>query len=88
MRVVILDTPQEVSSFAADRVDRLVRERLLVRQPLVLGLATGGTPLGLYKLLAERHLRDGLSFRGVETFNLDEYVGLPPDHEQSYHFYM
>jgi glucosamine-6-phosphate deaminase len=42
----------------------------------------------LYNLLAERHLNDGLSFRGVETFNLDEYVGLPPDHEQSYHFYM
>lgn len=88
MRVVILDTPQQVSLFAADRVDRLVRERLLVRQPLVLGLATGGTPLGLYKILAERHLDDGLSFRGVETFNLDEYVGLPPDHEQSYHYYM
>jgi glucosamine-6-phosphate deaminase len=88
VRVVILDNPQQVSLFAADRVDRLVRERLLVRQPLVLGLATGGTPLGLYKLLAERHRNDGLSFRGVETFNLDEYVGLPPDHEQSYHFYM
>jgi glucosamine-6-phosphate deaminase len=54
----------------------------------VLGLATGGTPLGLYRDLIARHTRGEISFANVETFNLDEYIGVPPDSSSSYHYYM
>jgi len=60
----------------------------IVRKPdSVLGRATGSTPLGVYSLLAEYHAR-GTDFSRLTTFNLDEYVGLAPDHPQSYHWYM
>lgn len=60
----------------------------IVRKPdSVLGLATGSTPLGVYSLLVEYHAR-GTDFSRLTTFNLDEYVGLAPDHPQSYHWYM
>jgi glucosamine-6-phosphate deaminase len=54
----------------------------------VLGLATGGTPVGIYEQLVETHRRGLVSFERVTTFNLDEYVGLPPEHSESYHSYM
>ena len=54
----------------------------------VLGLATGSTPIGIYRSLVEKVKQEGISFRGVTTFNLDEYVGLTPDHDQSYAYYM
>lgn len=53
----------------------------------VLGLATGSTPLGLYQELALQH-REGLNLSGVTTFNLDEYVGIDPDHEASFNQFM
>jgi glucosamine-6-phosphate deaminase len=57
-------------------------------RPFVLGLPTGSTPLGLYKKLIEFHQAGELSFKHVVTFNMDEYVGLPEDHPESYHNYM
>lgn len=54
----------------------------------VLGLATGGTPIGVYRELVRLHRQEGLDLSHVTTFNLDEYCGLPPDHPQSYHTYM
>jgi glucosamine-6-phosphate deaminase len=54
----------------------------------VLGLATGSTPLGLYRELARIHHEEGLDFSQNVTFNLDEYIGLPKDHPQSYHHFM
>ncbi|MFQ5631556.1 MAG: glucosamine-6-phosphate deaminase, partial [bacterium] len=54
----------------------------------VLGFATGSTPLGLYGELIRVHRHEGLDFSKVTTFNLDEYVGLPPEHSQSYHYFM
>jgi glucosamine-6-phosphate deaminase len=54
----------------------------------VLGLATGGTPLGMYAELARMHREAGLDFSRVVTFNLDEYVGLGPNHPQSYRYFM
>jgi glucosamine-6-phosphate deaminase len=54
----------------------------------VIGFATGSTPIGLYERLIENHRTRGLDFSKVVTFNLDEYVGLPPEHEQSYHHFM
>jgi glucosamine-6-phosphate deaminase len=55
---------------------------------VVLGLATGGTPVGLYRQWIEYHRAGLVSFQGVTTFNLDEYVGLPPSDPRSYHAYM
>jgi glucosamine-6-phosphate deaminase len=54
----------------------------------VLGFPTGSTPLGVYERLIDVHRHEGLSFSQVTTFNLDEYVGLPTSHEQSYHHFM
>jgi glucosamine-6-phosphate deaminase len=54
----------------------------------VLGLATGGTPVGVYEQVVKDYDRGLVNFKGVTTFNLDEYVGLPEDHPESYHSYM
>lgn len=84
MLVVIKENYDEVSKEGAKRVASLVR-----RKPdCVLGFATGSTPLGLYQELIHLHKEEGLDFSKVITFNLDEYVGLPPSHEQSYHYFM
>lgn len=84
MLVIIKKNYDEVSKEAANMVADLIR-----RKPnCVLGFATGGTPLGLYKELIRMHKEEGLDFSKVNTFNLDEYVGLPPEHPQSYHFFM
>ncbi|MFQ6676599.1 MAG: glucosamine-6-phosphate deaminase [Fidelibacterota bacterium] len=67
---------------------QIVIDRLRRKPNLVLGLATGSTPLGLYKEFVRLHKEEGLDFSQVITFNLDEYVGLKPDHDQSYHHFM
>lgn len=84
MLVIIRKDYQEASVEAA----RLIADRLLKKPDLVLGLATGSTPLGLYRELTRMHVEDGLDFSKVTTFNLDEYIGLPPAHSQSYHYFM
>jgi glucosamine-6-phosphate deaminase len=84
MEVIIRETAEEVSRLGAQVVAQLLR-----RKPkCVLGLATGRTPLQLYRELIRLHETEKLNFSQVTTFNLDEYVGLPHDHPQSYHFYM
>ncbi len=88
MRVVILDSPEAVTQFAADEVCTLLNSRKNDPNGYVLGLATGGTPLGLYRELIARYSRGEMSFAKVETFNLDEYVGLVPESPNSYHYYM
>ena len=81
MEVVPLGSADEIAALAADAVEALVR----AKPTAVLGLATGSTPLPLYRELQRRHAAGtGPSYDGVRTFNLDEYVGLPPGHEQSY----
>lgn len=72
---------------AITRTAGLVADLLRARPDAVLGLATGGTMLPLYDRLAALH-RQGLSFSGLTSFNLDEYVGLGADHPASYHRYM
>jgi glucosamine-6-phosphate deaminase len=84
MLVIIRKDYQEVSEEAA----RLVADRLLKKPNFVLGLATGSTPLGLYDELIRLHQHEGLDFSKVTSFNLDEYLGLPPSHDQSYHYFM
>ncbi|MDQ3624148.1 MAG: glucosamine-6-phosphate deaminase [Verrucomicrobiota bacterium] len=68
--------------------DGLFHQQLRARPASVLGLATGTTPLGLYRELVALHEKGELDFSQVTTFNLDEYVGLGREHPQSYHFYM
>ncbi len=84
MEVVVKQTHQEVGKLAADIIAEIVR-----RKPrAVLGLATGSTPLGTYKELIRMHREKGLDFSQVVTFNLDEYISLPKDNDQSYHYFM
>lgn len=84
MKVLILDTKQA----AIERTARLVADLVADNPDAVLGLATGGTMVPLYTELRHIHTQQGLSFAGISTFNLDEYVGLAPDHPASYHSYM
>lgn len=72
----------------SDRAAAIVMNQIRKKPDSVLGFATGSTPLGLYKRLIRNHKERGLDFSKVITFNLDEYVGLPPDHDQSYHYFM
>ncbi len=84
MRVIIERDYDAMSVRAADFITDLLQ-----RKPdAVLGLATGSTPLGLYRELIRRHREEGLDFSRVTTFNLDEYYGLSPEHLQSYHHFM
>jgi glucosamine-6-phosphate deaminase len=78
----------EASRRVAAEIAALIRGRQAERSPVVLGLATGSTPLSVYAELVRLHREEGLSFRNVITFNLDEYHGLPPEHPQSYHHFM
>ena len=84
MQVVILKTPEAVAAFAADVCTKLIE----TKPDAVLGLATGSTPLLLYRALIERHQKGLIDFSQVRTFNLDEYLGLSPDHSQSYRTFM
>jgi len=84
MEVVILPSAAEVCAAGAELVARLVAGK----PEAVLGLPTGATPRALYADLVRRHRDEGLSFARVTTFNLDEYVGIAPDHPGSFRRYM
>ena len=84
MEVIIVSDYEQMSERAA----RIAVAALRQKPDLVLGLATGGTPEGLYGKLIDAHKREGLDFSRAVSFNLDEYVGLGPDHEQSYRCFM
>jgi glucosamine-6-phosphate deaminase len=84
MEIIIQPDSQKGSLVAARIVARLIRGK----PHSVIGFATGNTPLQLYKNLVRMHREEGLDFSGVTTFNLDEYVGIPPTHPSSFHSYM
>lgn len=84
MEIIIKESYEDMSRAAA----QVVAKTLNAKPNAVLGLATGSTPLALYKELIRMHKEDGLDFQRVTTFNLDEYVGLPEKHDQSYHYFM
>ncbi len=67
---------------------RIVATAVRRKPAIILGLATGGTTIGLYKELVRLHKEENLDFSKAVTFNLDEYVGLPPEHEGSFHHFM
>ncbi|KGH46481.1 glucosamine-6-phosphate deaminase [Modestobacter caceresii] len=84
MEVVLLPTPEDCGRVVADAVAGSVLAALGRGGSVVLGLATGSSPLLAYRELLRRHREEGLSFDGVQAFLLDEYVGLPAGHPESY----
>jgi glucosamine-6-phosphate deaminase len=89
MRLIIRDDPAAVGEYIGDYIAKRITDfRPTPEKPFVLGLPTGSSPIPTYKHLI-RLVKDGkLSFSNVVTFNMDEYVGLPRDHSESYHTFM
>ncbi|OQC15422.1 MAG: Glucosamine-6-phosphate deaminase [Firmicutes bacterium ADurb.Bin080] len=84
MRFILAKDATDVSQKAYD----FIRKSILQNPSLTLGLATGSTPLELYKLMINDYKRGNISFKNIRTINLDEYVGLPEGHPQSYRYFM
>ena len=87
MRVVIQDNYEKMSLWAAhyiaDKINNHKEDR-----PFILGLPTGSSPIGVYKELVRMNKAGEVSFANVVTFNMDEYLGLPKEHDQSYWYFM
>jgi glucosamine-6-phosphate deaminase len=86
--VVITEEYDEIAKLIAARMARLIRDKQEAGRSAVLGLATGSTPIGIYRELIRMHREEGLDFSNVITFNLDEYFPMKPDSIHSYHRYM
>ena len=84
MRVIKAKDYREMSRAAAN----IISAQILLKPDCVLGLATGSSPVGTYEQLIEWYKKGDLDFSQVTTVNLDEYVGLAPDHDQSYYYFM
>jgi len=78
----------EASKLVAHEIAALISEKQKAGKPCVLGLATGSSPIKVYEELVRLHQEEGLSFKNVITFNLDEYWGMERDNIQSYHYFM
>ena len=89
MRLIIQPDYESLSKWAAYYVaSKIVNANKIEERPFVLGLPTGSSPLGMYKYLTELNRSGFVSFKNVITFNMDEYVGLPEEHPESYHSFM
>jgi glucosamine-6-phosphate deaminase len=88
IRTRVFPSSDEAVRIVATSLAQLIKARLDERRNAVLGLATGSTPVKLYRELIRLHREQGLSFQNVVTFNLDEYYGLPPNHPESYRHFM
>jgi glucosamine-6-phosphate deaminase len=84
----VFDSPEAAARELAGEISHLIRTRAAQGRQAVLGLATGNTPLPFYAELVRLHREEGLSFANVVTFNLDEYLGLPREHPESYWTFM
>ena len=84
MRIYVGKNYEEMSRIAAN----VLSAQVTMKPDCVLGLATGSTPIGTYKVLAERCAKGDLDFSQVKSINLDEYVGLSGEHDQSYRYFM
>ena len=82
--VKIFNTSEQGSIFVAKEIASLIKQRQKDNKPCVLGLATGSTPTRLYSELVKMHQKEGLSFKNVHTFNLDEYYPMQQEALQSY----
>ncbi len=89
MRLIIQKNYDMISKWAANYVAHRIKEfNPSENKRFVLGLPTGSSPIGMYKELIELNKKGYVSFKNVTTINMDEYVGLPEDHPESYHSFM
>jgi glucosamine-6-phosphate deaminase len=89
MRILIHESYQAVSKWVAHHIVQKINEaNPTPEKPYVLGLPTGSSPIGTYQELIELYKQGKVSFKNVVTFNMDEYVGLPEEDPQSYHYFM
>lgn len=83
MKIIVTKNYEEASQKAFE-----VMKEVVSNENAVLGLATGSTPIGLYNAMIKDHKENGTSYANVSSYNLDEYVGLPRDHKESYYTFM
>ena len=88
LTTLVFDDHDSLAREVAQRIATVMQERSAAGKRCVLGLATGSTPIGVYRELVRMHREDGLSFRHVDSFNLDEYYPMSPDGLHSYHRFM
>ena len=89
MRLIIQPNYEALSKWAAGYIAaKINKANPTAEKPFILGLPTGSTPLGTYKELINLYKEGVISFKHVITFNMDEYVGIPKDHPESYHSFM
>lgn len=88
MRLIIEDTQENAGRWAAHYIVGQINKKQAAGGTFVLGLPTGSTPLTTYKELIALNKAGKVSFKDVVTFNMDEYVGLPEEHPESYHSFM
>jgi glucosamine-6-phosphate deaminase len=89
MRIVIKDTETDAGKWTADYIwDKIEAFGPTADKPFILGLPTGSSPMPVYKEWIRRYKAGEISFKNVVTFNMDEYVGIPEDHPESYHSFM
>ena len=89
MRLIIQESYGKMSQWAAAYIVKRINEfKPTAEKPFVLGLPTGSTPIGTYKELIHLNKIGKVSFQHVVTFNMDEYIGIPEDHPESYHTFM
>ncbi len=84
MRIIVVENYEEMSKKAAV----MIASQIILKPNSVLGLATGDTPLGMYKELIDMYHKKQIDFSEAKSFNLDEYYGLEKNNSQSYHHYM
>lgn len=84
MKIYVCKNYEKMSAFAAN----YVAAQVVIKPDSVLGLATGSTPIGMYNELVNKYQSGGISFKNVITFNLDEYIDLPKENENSYYTFM
>src|SRR3954462_12757427 len=88
IRTVVVEDHGDIARLVATRIGTLINERNATGEHTVLGLATGSTPIGVYRELIRMHRDEGLSFANVVSFNLDEYFPMPKESIHSYHRFM
>ncbi|MEN8121280.1 MAG: glucosamine-6-phosphate deaminase [Bacteroidota bacterium] len=89
MRIIIKKDAEKVGKWLANYLVKKIKDANPTQEkPFILGLPTGSSPLPTYKELIKKYKAGDISFKNVVTFNMDEYVGLSPDHPESYHYFM
>ncbi|HBD64000.1 MAG TPA: glucosamine-6-phosphate deaminase, partial [Clostridiales bacterium] len=84
MEIIIKSNYREVSESASEYLLNIVKNK----PNAVLGLPTGSSPIGMYKIIVDEYKKGNVSFENVKTFNLDEYMGLDRNNDQSYYYFM